>query len=59
MLTPFSSLSNAELIRLHRFDIQGDPLVDELWTRLEALAPPEEKVETKYVEEQYRYGSTG
>ncbi len=57
MLTPFRHLSNAELIRLHRFDIQGDPLVEELWTRLEALAPPEKKIETKYCKEQFRYGN--
>jgi hypothetical protein len=57
MLTPYNRLSNAELIRCHRYDIQGDPLVEELWTRLEALAPAEKPVETKYVEEQFRYGT--
>lgn len=57
MLTPYNHLTTAELIRCHRFDIQGDPLVDELWTRLEALAPAEKPVETKYVEEKFRYGN--
>ena len=54
MQTLFSHLTNNELIRCHRFDIQGDPLVDELWTRLEALAKPEKPVATKYVEEPAR-----
>lgn len=37
-MTPYSHLTLAELIRLHRYDVQGDPLMEELWLRLEAIA---------------------
>ena len=50
MHTKYSSLTTQELIRLHRWDIQGDDLVDELWSRLEQLAPEDTRVATKYVE---------
>lgn len=36
MLTKYWNLTDAELIRMHRYDVQGDELMEELWTRLEA-----------------------
>jgi hypothetical protein len=52
-MTKFSNLTTKELISLHRYDIQGDDLVDELWHRLEMYVERDKdaRVATKYVEE--------
>lgn len=36
MRTKYSHLTDSELVQLHRWDIQGDELVEELWLRMEA-----------------------
>lgn len=52
MQTKYSHLTNRELLRNHRYDIQGDDLVEELWSRLEMqmIADEEHKVRTKYTD---------
>lgn len=35
--TQYANLTLKELIQLHRWDIQGDELVEEMWQRLEAV----------------------
>lgn len=53
MQTKYNNLTTAELIRMHRFDIQGDELVEELWRRLEMYEAEraQQRVNTKYVGE--------
>lgn len=41
--TKYANLTLKELIQLHRWDIQGDELVEEMWQRLEALAEEDKK----------------
>lgn len=41
--TKYANLTNAELIQLHRWDIQGDELVEELWQRIEAVVAAQAK----------------
>jgi len=35
MQTKYHHLTDHEFVQLHRWDIQGDELVEELWLRLE------------------------
>lgn len=51
MQTKYNHLTLNELIRLHRWDIQGDELVEELWRRLEEQATAESRGHPKYVGE--------
>ena len=40
--TKYANLTLKELVQLHRWDIQGDDLVEELWQRIEAQIAKEE-----------------
>lgn len=40
--TRYANLTLKELIQLHRWDIQGDELVEEMWQRIEAVVAKEE-----------------
>ncbi len=33
--TKYANLTDKELVQLHRWDVQGDELMEELWQRLE------------------------
>jgi hypothetical protein len=40
--TKYANLTLKELVQLHRWDIQGDELVEELWQRIEEVISKEE-----------------
>ena len=45
--TKYANMSLEELIRFHRWDIQGDELVEELWQRLEQWLLTQDKEDLK------------
>lgn len=53
MQTKYNHLTTVELLRNHRFDVQGDDLMEELWRRLELYAAEakEQAVQTCYAGE--------
>ena len=54
MQPKYSHLTTSELISNHRYDVQGDELMDEIWRRLELFEAQDRdtRVKSRYVEEQ-------